>query len=109
MSQFVSEVSDANFAAEVLESDKPVLVDFWAPWCGPCRQIAPSVEAVAEKFQGKVKVMKMNVDENLDVPSKYGVKGIPTLLVFSGGQVANGYVGALPQAAISELVEKALA
>ncbi len=109
MSQFVSEVTDAQWATEVLGADKPVLVDFWAPWCGSCRQIAPSVEAVAEAYQGKVKVVKMNVDENLEAPSTYGVKGIPTLLVFSGGQVVNGHVGALGQAQISQLIDKVLA
>ncbi|HQR33592.1 MAG TPA: thioredoxin [Blastocatellia bacterium] len=109
MSQFVSEVTDANWASEVLGSDKPVLVDFWAPWCGPCRQIAPSVEAVAEAYKDKVKVVKMNVDENLEMPSKYGVKGIPTLMVFSGGELANAHVGALSQAALAQLVERTLA
>lgn len=109
MSEFVSEVTDANWASEVLGSDKPVLVDFWAPWCGPCRQIAPSVEAVAEAYKGKIKVVKMNVDENLEMPSKYGVKGIPTLMVFSGGELAQAHVGALPQVAIAQLVERSLA
>jgi thioredoxin 1 len=110
MSQFVTEVSDANWATEVLGSDKPVLVDFWAAWCGPCRMIAPTVEAVAEKFQGKAKVVKLNVDENAEVPSTYGIKGIPTLLVFKGGQLVDSHVGvpSNAQTALSSMLEKQL-
>lgn len=110
MSQFVSEVTDANWATEVLGSDKPVLVDFWAAWCGPCRMIAPTVEAVAEKFQGKAKVVKLNVDENAEIPSTYGIKGIPTLLVFKGGQLVDSHVGvpSNAQSALSSMIEKQL-
>jgi thioredoxin 1 len=111
MSEFVAEVTDANWSTEVLGSDKPVLVDFWAAWCGPCRMIAPTVEAVAEKFAGRAKVVKLNVDENMEVPSTYGIKGIPTLMVFKGGQLVDSHVG-VPgnaQAAISAMIEKQLA
>jgi len=108
MSQFVSEVTDAQWATEVLGSDKPVLVDFWAPWCGPCRQIAPSVEAVAEAYQGKVKVVKMNVDENLEMPSKYGVKGIPTLQIFKNGSLEATKVGAVPKSQLKAFIDSVI-
>ncbi len=111
MSEFVAEVTDGNWETEVLGSNTPVLVDFWAAWCGPCRMIAPTVEAVAEKFQGKAKVVKLNVDENMEVPSTYGIKGIPTLMVFKNGQLVDSHVGVPPnaQAAISAMLEKQLA
>jgi thioredoxin 1 len=110
MSQFVTEVTDATWATEVLGSDKPVLVDFWAAWCGPCRMIAPAVETVAEKFQGKAKVVKVNVDENAEIPSTYGIKGIPTLMLFKNGQLVDSHVGVPPnaQAALSAMIEKQL-
>ncbi|MFM8411469.1 MAG: thioredoxin, partial [Alphaproteobacteria bacterium] len=94
----ISEVSDATFDAEVLRSATPVLIDFWAPWCGPCRAIAPVVEELAREYAGKVKVVKMNVDDNPQTPAKYGVRGIPNLIVFKGGQVAEQIVGAVPKA-----------
>jgi len=93
MSAFVNEVSDANFENEVLNSRQPVLVDFWAPWCAPCRMLAPTVEAIAEKYQGKAKVVKLNVDENIDSSSRYGIKGIPTLILFRDGKEAERIVG----------------
>src|SRR2546428_13896113 len=93
MSAFVSEVTDANFENEVLNARQPVLVDFWAAWCAPCRMLTPTVEAVAEKFQGKAKVVKLNVDENVDSSSRYGIKGIPTLILFSNGKEAERGVG----------------
>lgn len=102
----VNEVNDSDFQTNVLGSDKPVLVDFWAAWCGPCRMIAPSVEAVAEQFTGKASVVKMNVDDNMDTPSRYGIKGIPTLILFKGGQEAERVVGAVSRDAIAKLVEK---
>ena len=86
-------VSTADFDAQVLESESPVLVDFWAVWCGPCRAIAPSVEAVAEEFSGRAKVFKLNVDENPEIAGRYGVQSIPTLIVFKGGQKVGELVG----------------
>ncbi len=111
MSEHVLEATDSNFAAEVLASDTPVLVDFWAAWCGPCRMIAPTIEAIAEKYQGKAKVMKMNVDENPQTPSQFGIRGIPTLILYKGGQVADTIVG-VPnnaQASLSSLLDSHIA
>lgn len=107
MGQNVAAVSDANFQAEVLDASKnqPVMVDFWAEWCGPCRALSPTVDAIAAERAGKLKVVKMNVDENMNTPGKYNVRGIPTLLIFKGGQVAEQIVGAVPK----ENIEKALA
>lgn len=111
MSEFVAEVTDANWATEVLGSDQPVLVDFWAAWCGPCRMLAPTVEAVAEKYQGKAKVVKLNVDENIDSPAKYGIRGIPTLVLFKNGEEVDRHVGVPANAptAIAQMIEKQLA
>jgi thioredoxin 1 len=106
MGNFAKEVSDSSFETDVLGSDKAVLVDFWAEWCGPCRMIAPSVEAVAEEFDGKAGVYKMNVDENPTVPQKYGIRGIPTLIVFKGGQEQERIVGAVTRDAIANVMKK---
>ena len=106
MGNFAKQITDNNFKSEVLDSDKPVLVDFWAEWCGPCRMIAPSVEAVAEEYEGKAGVFKMNVDENMDVPNQYGIRGIPTLILFKGGQEQERIVGAVTREAIAKVVEK---
>ncbi len=105
----VMEVSDATFEQEVLHSEQPVLVDFWAVWCGPCRAIAPMVDSVATTYTGKLKVAKMNVDENGATPSRYGIRGIPTLLFFKGGKVADQVVGYVPQNVIEEKVQRLLA
>ena len=102
------QVNDKNFAAEVLNSDIPVLVDFWATWCGPCRSIAPIVEQLAEDFNGRVKVTKLNVDENPATPGQYGVRGIPTIILFKEGKVIDQIVGAVPKARLVTLIEKAL-
>ena len=101
-------VTDKNFSAEVLNADLPVLVDFWAPWCAPCRSISPIVEDLARDFMGKVKVAKLNIDENPGTPSQYGVRGIPTLILFKGGKVVDQIVGAVPKNRLVALVEKAL-
>jgi thioredoxin 1 len=110
MGQNVASVSDANFQAEVLDASKtqPVMVDFWAEWCGPCRALSPTVDAIAAERAGKLKVVKMNVDENMNTPGKYNVRGIPTLLIFKGGQVAEQIVGALPKANIEKVLERHL-
>lgn len=89
----IAETTDANFASDVLQSDVPVLVDFWATWCGPCKAIAPHVEAVAGEYEGKAKVVKMDIDSNPQTPAKYGVRSIPTLIVFKGGEVVDQLVG----------------
>jgi len=102
------EFTDANFDEEVLKSGTPVLVDFWAPWCGPCRQIGPSVEALSTEYAGKVKIGKLNTDEQIDTAAKFGIRSIPTLLVFKGGEVVNQLVGALPKAKIAEQLDKVL-
>ena len=102
-------VSDDTFEREVLQSSTPVLVDFWAPWCGPCRAIAPVVEELAREYDGKLKVVKMNVDDNPSTPNKYGVRGIPTLLLIEGGQVKEQLVGAQPKARLVSAIGNVVA
>jgi thioredoxin 1 len=105
----VLEVSDANFDQEVLQSEQPVLVDFWAVWCGPCKAIAPMVDGVATTYSGKLKVAKVNVDQNGATPSRYGIRGVPTLLFFKGGKVADQIVGYVPQEVIEEKIKRLIA
>jgi len=105
----VLEVNDGNFDQEVLSSELPVLVDFWAVWCGPCKAIAPIVDTVATAYAGKLKVAKVNVDQNGATPSRYGIRGIPALLFFKGGKVADQIVGYVPQDVIEEKIQKLLA
>jgi len=105
----VQEVSDATFDAEVLQSSTPVLIDFWAPWCGPCRAIAPIVDELASEYAGKLKVVKMNVDDNQQTPSRYGVRGIPNLIVFKNGKVHEQIVGAVPKSRLAQAVQGAVA
>jgi thioredoxin 1 len=105
----VLEVNDANFDQEVLRSEQPVLVDFWAVWCGPCKAIAPIVDGVAAAYAGKLKVAKVNVDQNGATPSRYGIRGIPALLFFKGGKVADQIVGYVPQDVIEEKVKRLIA
>jgi thioredoxin 1 len=100
------EVTDDNFDTEVLKSELPTLVDFWAVWCGPCRQIAPTVEALAEQYKGKLKVAKMDVDHHQIVPQQYGIRSIPTLLIFKGGKVVGQVVGAVPRSKLEAEVTK---
>ncbi len=102
----VQEVSDASFDREVLKSDLPVLIDFWAPWCAPCRVIAPVVEQVASEYNGRLKVVKMNVDDNPQTPSQYGVRGIPNLILIKGGQVRDQIVGAVPKAHLVKAIDQ---
>ena len=101
-------VNDKNFAEEVLNEDLPVLVDFWATWCGPCRSISPIIEELAKEFTGRVKVTKLNVDESPATPSQYGVRGIPTLILFKGGKILDQIIGAVPKARLMAMIEKAL-
>ena len=102
-------LQDATFEQEVLKSDVPVLVDFWAVWCGPCKAIAPTVEELAKQYKGKVKVAKMDVDEHQQVPQQYGIRSIPTLLLFKGGRVVDTIIGAVPRSKLEESLKKALA
>ena len=104
----VVNLQDATFDQEVLKSDVPVLVDFWAVWCGPCKAIAPAVEELAKQYKGKVKVAKMNVDEHQQVPQQYGIRSIPTLLLFKGGRVVDTIVGAVPKSKLEESLKKAI-
>ena len=107
-SENVMAFTDANFDSEVLQSEIPVLVDFWATWCAPCKAIAPLVDAVADEYAGKVKVGKVNVDENQATPGKFGVRGIPTLILFKGGAVVDQIVGAVPKSQLDAMLAKAL-
>ena len=101
----VSEISDAEFEQEVLHSDQPVLVDFWAPWCGPCRQIAPMIDELSDDNDGIVKVVKMNIDESPNSPQQYGVNSIPTLILFKGGTVVERFVGVQPKQRLQEALD----
>jgi thioredoxin 1 len=103
-----AQVTDSSFKSEVLESDVPVLVDFWAPWCGPCRMVAPVVDEIAEQYLGQVKVVKLNTDENPGVASEYGIRSIPTLMIFKGGQRVDMVVGAVPKTTLATTLEKYL-
>jgi thioredoxin 1 len=106
MSAYTKDVNEAAFDDELLQSDKPVLVDFWAPWCGPCRAMTPAVEAVAEAYQSKAKVLKLNVDESPAVSPRYNIRGIPTLILFKDGQEADRLVGLQSREQIAALIDK---
>lgn len=103
----VFQVTDADFDDQILKAGTPALVDFWAAWCGPCRTVGPVVEELADEYAGKVKVAKLNVDDNKETPTKYGIRGIPTLILFRDGQVVDQIVGAVPKQRIKELLDKA--
>ena len=105
----IQAVTDGEFDSVVLKADRPVLVDFWAAWCGPCRMIAPTVEALANEYQGKAKVGKVNVDENQGTPAKYNIRGIPTLLLFKNGEVQEQVVGAASRETIENIIKKHIA
>jgi len=105
MSENISHVTDATFDADVLKSDTPVLVDFWAEWCGPCKMIAPVLEEVAKSHAGKVKIAKVDVDDNREIAAKYGIRGIPTLMIFKNGELAAQKVGALSKAQLTAFVD----
>jgi thioredoxin 1 len=106
MSAYTKEVNEAAFDDELLQSEHPVLVDFWAPWCGPCRAMTPAVEEVAEKYQGSAKVLKLNVDDSPEVSPRFNIRGIPTLILFKGGKETDRLVGLQTTAQISALIEK---
>lgn len=108
MAAGILETSEKTFDADVLKSELPVLVDFWAPWCGPCKMVAPVVEALAQEYSGRLNVAKVNVDDNQALAMKYGIRGIPTLLIFKSGEVASQIVGYLPKAALAQKVDAAL-
>lgn len=107
-SQFLGIATDDNFEGEVLKSDKPVLIDFWAPWCGPCKAIGPIVEELAEQLKDSVKIMKLNVDDNQKIAIKYGVRSIPTLILFKDGKVLDTLIGLVPKERLENFVKKSL-
>jgi thioredoxin 1 len=109
MAENIVTVTDSSFEQDVLKSDLPVLVDFWAEWCGPCKMIAPTLEAIARDYNGKLRVAKVNVDENMATPERYGVRGIPTLLLIKGGQVKDQIVGNYPRDHIERVLQRHLA
>ena len=108
-SELIKHVSDASFEADVLKTSTPVLVDYWAEWCGPCKMIAPILDEVAGTYQGKLQIAKMNVDENRDIPAKFGIRGIPTLMLFKDGQLAATKVGAMSKAQLTAFIDQQLA
>ena len=107
-SDLIKHVSDASFEADVLQSGLPVLVDYWAEWCGPCKMIAPILDEVSAAYEGKLQIAKMNVDENRDIPAKFGIRGIPTLMLFKGGQLAATKVGALSKSQLTAFIDQQL-
>jgi len=107
-SELIKHISDASFEADVLQSTQPVLVDYWAEWCGPCKMIGPILEEVATSYEGKLQIAKMNVDENRDIPAKFGIRGIPTLMLFKNGQLAATKVGAMSKSQMTAFIDQQL-
>ena len=108
-SELIKHVTDATFEADVLQSAQPILVDYWAEWCGPCKMIAPILDEISTTYEGKLQVAKMNVDENRDIPAKFGIRGIPTLMLFKGGQLSATKVGAMSKAQLTAFIDQQLA
>ncbi|MCY3802788.1 MAG: thioredoxin TrxA [Proteobacteria bacterium] len=108
MSEAISHITDSTFEQEVLQSEQPVLVDYWAQWCGPCKMVAPILDEIAVEYQGKLKVAKLNVDDNPDTPPKYGVRGIPTLMIFKNGNAEATKVGALSKSQLTAFIDQSL-
>ncbi len=108
-SELIKHITDSSFESDVLNADKPVLVDYWAEWCGPCKMIAPILDEVSGTYEGKLQIAKMNVDENRDIPAKFGIRGIPTLMLFKGGQLAATKVGAMNKAQLTAFIDQQLA
>ena len=108
MSEYINNVSDSSFEQDVLQADGPVLVDYWAEWCGPCKMIAPILDEVAKDYNGKLKVAKLNIDENQETPAKYGIRGIPTLMLFKGGNIEATKVGALSKSQLAAFIDSHL-
>ncbi|RYF18577.1 MAG: thioredoxin TrxA [Comamonadaceae bacterium] len=108
-SDLIKHISDASFESDVLKAGKPVLVDYWAEWCGPCKMIAPILDEVSETYKDKLQIAKMNVDENRDIPAKFGIRGIPTLMLFKDGQLAATKVGAMSKAQLTAFLDQQLA
>ena len=107
-SDLIKHTSDATFQADVLQSSTPVLLDFWAEWCGPCKSIAPMLDDIAKEYAGRLKVVKINIDENQKTPMNYGIRGIPTLMVFKGGKVEATQIGAVGKGQLTQMIEKAI-
>lgn len=107
-SELIKHVTDDSFGSDVLQAEKPVLVDYWAEWCGPCKMIAPVLDDLSKDYEGRLQVAKMNVDENRDVPAKFGIRGIPTLMIFKGGQLVETKVGAMSKAQLTAFVDRHL-